>query len=247
MTLEERRQASARYKEYRKRWYTENKQRVYQQVMEYRRRNPDKVKAWAKRDNERQRANGYKAQKECHQRRLAWYRDLKAGLSCSHCSESHPATLDFHHNDPKQKEFHIGQVGRYRNREKLLAEIAKCLVLCNNCHRMVEARRRKRIPANRDEDLADVFARQDRQYAWFQKIKRQHSCVDCEESHPVCLDFHHIDPTTKEFSIGQKCRTYSKERIIAEIKKCICLCSNCHRKLHWEERQAKLPGETAAA
>jgi hypothetical protein len=51
------------------------------------------------------------------------------------------------------------------------------------------------------------------------------------------IDFHHADPTRKEFSISVAIRKrYSLERITREIKKCRRLCSNCHRKLHWEER-----------
>lgn len=56
-------------------------------------------------------------------------------------------------------------------------------------------------------------------------------CIICGESEPVCIDFHHIDPTTKEFDVTLK-RTKAKSKILAEVAKCVCLCSNCHRKLH---------------
>ena len=56
-------------------------------------------------------------------------------------------------------------------------------------------------------------------------------CIVCGESEPVCIDFHHLDPKTKEFNITLN-RTRAKSKILAEIKKCVCLCSNCHRKLH---------------
>ena len=44
------------------------------------------------------------------------------------------------------------------------------------------------------------------------------------------LDFHHIDPTQKDFTIGN--RDFKLEDCINEIKKCILLCSNCHKELH---------------
>ena len=53
----------------------------------------------------------------------------------------------------------------------------------------------------------------------------------CNETEPVCLDFHHIDPNEKDFTISQH-RSLGKEKLLAEIKKCVCLCSNCHRKVH---------------
>lgn len=62
--------------------------------------------------------------------------EIKAGLKCEVCGESHPATLDFHHRDPKQKEANIGHmVNRGFSKEAILAEIAKCKVVCANCHR----------------------------------------------------------------------------------------------------------------
>jgi predicted HNH restriction endonuclease len=56
-------------------------------------------------------------------------------------------------------------------------------------------------------------------------------CIICGESEPVCIDFHHINPIDKEFTIG-KHRGKSRESLSKEISKCVCLCANCHRKVH---------------
>lgn len=53
---------------------------------------------------------------------------------CIVCGEKDPACLDFHHRDPSQKEGHIGEFRRF-GKQRLLDEIAKCDVLCANCHR----------------------------------------------------------------------------------------------------------------
>lgn len=63
-------------------------------------------------------------------------------------------------------------------------------------------------------------------------------CSECGENHPAILDFHHLDPIQKDFSIGTCIHRYGMKRIQKEISKCIVLCSNCHRKLHWNERNA---------
>ncbi len=56
-------------------------------------------------------------------------------------------------------------------------------------------------------------------------------CVNCGESDPVVIDFHHIDPSTKSFNLSSGTgKTY--EAIAEEAKKCCCLCANCHRRLH---------------
>lgn len=45
------------------------------------------------------------------------------------------------------------------------------------------------------------------------------------------LEFHHLIPEKKDFSISSfKFENISK--IIYELKKCICVCGNCHREIH---------------
>lgn len=61
--------------------------------------------------------------------------------------------------------------------------------------------------------------------------KSNHPCMFCGETELVCLEFHHLDPTAKELSISQG-KNGSLERLKQEIKKCIVVCSNCHRKIH---------------
>jgi hypothetical protein len=61
----------------------------------------------------------------------------------------------------------------------------------------------------------------------------------CPENHPACLDFHHKNPKQKDFEIACAIRQgWTKPRILEEIEKCIVVCSNCHRKLHWLEKNA---------
>ncbi|MBV9545757.1 MAG: hypothetical protein JOY61_15405 [Chloroflexi bacterium] len=65
-----------------------------------------------------------------------WLREYKQGLTCATCGERHPATLDFHHTEAADKEFSIGDAANYKwSRSRLLDEIAKCEILCANCHR----------------------------------------------------------------------------------------------------------------
>jgi hypothetical protein len=75
-------------------------------------------------------------------RRDAEWREYISKQRCATCGENHPATLDHHHLDPTQKRF---TVGAYRSRPwpTLLKEIAKCVVLCANCHRKLEYDKRQ--------------------------------------------------------------------------------------------------------
>ena len=46
------------------------------------------------------------------------------------------------------------------------------------------------------------------------------------------LDFHHLDPSTKEANWG-KIRLWEWSKIETELDKCVLLCSNCHRETHY--------------
>ena len=65
-----------------------------------------------------------------------WLKEYKATLKCELCEENYPACLEFHHINPEEKEFAIGRIKEYGlSWSKLKTEIAKCRVLCANCHR----------------------------------------------------------------------------------------------------------------
>ena len=57
-------------------------------------------------------------------------------------------------------------------------------------------------------------------------------CQVCETEYPEYIfDFHHLDPSTKEFGIGNASTTRARSAYAAEAKKCIMVCSNCHRHI----------------
>lgn len=68
-----------------------------------------------------------------------WFIDYKKTLKCNRCGFAHPAALDFHHIDPNTKDFNMARVSK-GNKDKIIAEIAKCEVLCANCHRIEHAK-----------------------------------------------------------------------------------------------------------
>ena len=61
-------------------------------------------------------------------------------------------------------------------------------------------------------------------------------CENCGYSKcPDVLEFHHINPEEKEFGIGSKGYTRSWKKIKEELDKCVLLCANCHRELHYKQ------------
>jgi hypothetical protein len=99
-------------------------------------------------------------------------------------------------------------------------------------HGECDSNRYNRTHAERFAQLKD--ARIKRLYEWINELK-QAPCMDCKKTfHPVCMDFDHIENGTKIKGITRMINeTYSKESILAELKKCELVCANCHRLRTW--------------
>ena len=64
----------------------------------------------------------------------------EAGGSCRLCGfDESLVALEFHHRDPSSKEFALAANGITRSIAAMRLEAAKCVLLCANCHAMVEA------------------------------------------------------------------------------------------------------------
>jgi transposase len=62
------------------------------------------------------------------------------GGACRLCGfDRYEGALQFHHLDPTTKAFQLGGRGLTRSLEALRREASKCVLLCANCHAMVEA------------------------------------------------------------------------------------------------------------
>ena len=94
---------------------------------------------------------------------------------------------------------------------------AQGATVCKRCINLVSKQRRKSL-----KDKAIQY--------------KGGSCYKCGYNKcPAALDFHHLDPTTKGAKLIQAIRSW--EEMKTEIDKCILICSNCHRELHWIEDQ----------
>lgn len=60
--------------------------------------------------------------------------EYKKTLKCKKCGENRFYTFDFHHRNPKEKDFNISDMTR-NSFEEIKVEIDKCDCLCSNCHR----------------------------------------------------------------------------------------------------------------
>jgi hypothetical protein len=66
-----------------------------------------------------------------------WLDDYKKTLCCVRCRFTDYRALEFHHEGTREKDFNISDMIRSGfARETILREIAKCVVLCSNCHQI---------------------------------------------------------------------------------------------------------------
>lgn len=53
------------------------------------------------------------------------------------------------------------------------------------------------------------------------------------------LDFHHLDPSKKDFTISDSNIYKNLDKLKEEIDKCILVCANCHREIHYNDELEK--------
>ena len=63
------------------------------------------------------------------------------GGSCIICGyNKYLGALEFHHLNPKEKDFNLSHMKRYTFDDKIKNELDKCVLVCSNCHREIHAK-----------------------------------------------------------------------------------------------------------
>jgi len=80
----------------------------------------------------------------------------------------------------------------------------------------------------------------DTHYGYQQKIMHNlkiNGCAICGYNKcDAALDFHHINPEDKCFSLSMHAINYANKRVAEELSKCVLLCKNCHNEIHDKEK-----------
>lgn len=99
---------------------------------------------------------------------------------------------------------------------------------CKQCHATYNRGWYAKV---RETRLPQILDRRRKLLERNSELKSSMGCKVCGERAAPCLEWHHLDPTIKE---GEPTilATSSWNKFLEEIKKCVVLCSNCHKKLH---------------
>jgi len=155
--------------------------------------------------------------------------------------------MDFDHRDPRKKLFSIAAGhALLMSREKLIAEIEKCDIVCANCHALrtyagLMERRRRSSPEECAPGTSPYIVRKrahwHRSAAMLNEL-RDVPCIDCGRRFPPCvMQFDHRDPATKKHEVT-RILTRARATILAEVAKCDIVCTNCHRERTYQRRMA---------
>jgi len=133
---------------------------------------------------------------------------------CGRSGKDFPEFMDFHHIDSVNKTDGIGNMISHGYSEKrILNEIEKCKIICKNCHAKIHRTINK--------------------YEWYVDFRKELICEKCGERDSDLLVLHHISTEEKEMEISTMLNCgYSIEKISEEISKCMCLCLECHTRIH---------------
>lgn len=119
-----------------------------------------------------------------------------------------------------------------RRKKTKTCKVCKCLIKCDrtfcspNCYK--KGRKKRAVKYLTGYEKVKSFRK---------KLKKQAvdykggKCMICGYNKCIkALEFHHIDPNEKDFSLSSVSKCF--ETIKKELDKCILLCANCHREEH---------------
>lgn len=161
-------------------------------------------------------------------------RELKESAPCADCRLYFPAyVMDFDHLPGTDKVNDISQMAR-GGRERLLAEIPKCEIVCANCHAQ---RTHERDPG--PQEIPENRAR-------LRELKEKTPCADCGRGYPhYVMTFSQRPGEHGGADIPKMASGKRRWAVIeAEIATRDLICANCHRERRWggeRQRPARKP------
>ena len=103
--------------------------------------------------------------------------------------------------------------------------------LQSHCKECVKAYKKKHYEENKQYYLDKAKAYRQTCRENLNNYKSSLVCTKCGENRWWLLDFHHENPEEKDGEISSLVGSPSKLK--KELEKCIVLCANCHRDLHY--------------
>jgi hypothetical protein len=155
---------------------------------------------------------------------------------CTKCGNELPEA-DFYKDPRRENGLRTVCKSCWASRKKAYKEAHKEEISAKN--RLYYEANKERISTRirhwRKDNHKDLMERQrkKRQRAGELLMQLKTPCVKCGEGRMWVIQFHHIDPSQKEFELSAENVSHKKlETVRQEAAKCACLCANCHTEFH---------------
>lgn len=136
-------------------------------------------------------------------------------MECKNCKKDKPIS-----------EFYKDKNGYVRKTCK------ECVIEQTRRNQLLHKEERKKYCQEYHKKHRDKRIKSDEQYRQM-KMELKTPCKKCGDTRLYVIDFHHIDPKEKSFNINRKTSKKDFSIIEEEVKKCVCLCRNCHMEFHY--------------
>ena len=114
-----------------------------------------------------------------------------------------------------------------KSRDRNLSKCRKCMAVRTEAYRQKNKDKWRESSQKHNKKYKQLI------FEW-----KSEGCKKCGESRPHLIDAHHINSADKSFSVGTTMR--GLEITKEELKKCVPICSNCHRDFHHQERKTRI-------
>lgn len=166
---------------------------------------------------------------------------------CADCGQHYPwFVMDLDHVRGEKRQNVSVLVAQGVSARTLVTEIAKCDVVCANCHRKRTLARGFFVP----EYPAGPWSARNRQRrarnAAITVAAKDVPCVECGARYPsFVMDFDHVRGR-KQRAVARLATEASTAALLREIAKCEVVCANCHRLRTMRRARARPRDENAS-
>ncbi len=165
------------------------------------------------------------------------YKEIRNELGCS------LSTISYHCKNNKIESKHSNK----KLSDETIIEIKKLYEILKSSLKVAEKLNLSKSTVLKyievKEKLSDTEVKNNRSKGviyWRVKVKKKlveykgGKCEICDYNKCIgALEFHHKNPNEKDFTIGGK--SWSFDKLKKEVDKCILVCSNCHKEIHFNE------------
>lgn len=117
----------------------------------------------------------------------------------------------------------------FKNKEKNILHS-----MCKDCKRELDRRIYHENKNDRKTKIRNTAKETNKRVRdYFKEYKKKCKCVICGDDRWYVLDFHHTND--KKNLVSLLSRSGSLRLLKEELKKCIPVCANCHREIHYKE------------